>query len=151
LSVTKSRIGYPAHSSNPASRKCPIPTCKYHKKGFARRHDRNRHALTHYNGIMICEFCPESVREPFHRADILKRHLISRHSVEETPIARETARTRIKHATRVVCSTSRKCSACVVTLYGARDFYEHVDSCITARVPWTIWSSSRKFVFAHGR
>jgi hypothetical protein len=110
--------------------KCPIPTCRYHKKGFARRHDRNRHALTHYNGIMICEFCPESGREPFHRADIFKRHLIFEHGVEETPIAREKARTRIKHATRVVCGTSSKCSACSVTLYGARDFYEHVDSCI---------------------
>jgi hypothetical protein len=109
---------------------CPIPTCEYQKKGFARRHDKSRHALTYYNRITICEFYPESMREPFHRADIFKRYLVSNHGVEETPIARERARTRIKHATRVVCSTSHKCSACGVTLYGARDFYGHVDSCI---------------------
>jgi hypothetical protein len=110
--------------------KCPVPTCEYHKKGFARRHDKNRHALTHYEGTMICKFCPGPAREPFHRADIFKRHLISQHGVEETPVGRERARKRIKHATRVVCGTSIKCSVCNVTLYGVRDFYEHVDSCI---------------------
>jgi hypothetical protein len=110
--------------------KCPISTCKYHKKGFARRHDRNRHTLTHYKGVINCEFCPKSAQEPFHRTDIFKRHLISEHGVEETPIMQERARKRIKHATRLVCGTSSRCSVCKVTLYGVRDSYEHVDSCI---------------------
>lgn len=30
--------------------KCPITTCKYHIKGFARKYDRNRQVLTHYKG-----------------------------------------------------------------------------------------------------
>lgn len=28
--------------------KCPITTCEYHHKGFARKYDKNRHTLTHY-------------------------------------------------------------------------------------------------------
>jgi hypothetical protein len=54
--------------------------------------------------------------------------------VEETPIVRERARKRIKHATRLVCGTSSRCSVCKVTLYGVRDSYEHVDSCILLSV-----------------
>lgn len=30
--------------------KCPIESCEYHTKGFARKYDKNRHALTHYKG-----------------------------------------------------------------------------------------------------
>jgi hypothetical protein len=37
--------------------KCPVPTCEYHKKGFARRHDKNRHALTHYEGTDLSTWC----------------------------------------------------------------------------------------------
>ncbi|KFY06080.1 hypothetical protein V492_08157, partial [Pseudogymnoascus sp. VKM F-4246] len=32
--------------------KCPITTCEYHIKGFARKYDKNRHTLTHYKGTM---------------------------------------------------------------------------------------------------
>jgi serine/threonine protein kinase len=40
--------------------KCPIQTCDYHSKGFARKYDKNRHTLTHYKGVMVCGFCPGS-------------------------------------------------------------------------------------------
>ena len=40
--------------------KCPIVTCEYHQKGFARKYDKQRHTLTHYKGTMVCGFCPGS-------------------------------------------------------------------------------------------
>jgi hypothetical protein len=33
--------------------KCPIVTCEYHLKGFARKYDKSRHTLTHYKGIYL--------------------------------------------------------------------------------------------------
>jgi hypothetical protein len=32
--------------------KCPIVTCEYHLKGFARKYDKSRHTLTHYKGSL---------------------------------------------------------------------------------------------------
>jgi len=68
--------------------KCPIQTCGYHKKGFARKYDRVRHVLTHFKGKMVCGFCPgtgSSVEKVFNRADVFKRHLTYVHAVEQTP------------------------------------------------------------------
>jgi hypothetical protein len=68
--------------------KCPIQTCDYHIKGFARKYDMNRHTLTHYKDTMICGFCPGSgsmAEKSFNRADVFKRHLTSVHAVEQTP------------------------------------------------------------------
>lgn len=82
--------------------KCPIESCEYHIKGFARKYDKNRHALTHYKGTMICPFCSQgggsssgagggssstgsSHEKAFNRADVFKRHLTSVHQVEQTP------------------------------------------------------------------
>jgi hypothetical protein len=67
--------------------KCPIETCEYHTKGFARKYDKNRHALTHYKGNMVCPFCPgpgTAYEKAFNRADVFKRHLTSVHHVEQT-------------------------------------------------------------------
>jgi hypothetical protein len=68
--------------------KCPIVTCEYHLKGFARKYDKNRHTLIHYKGTMVCGFCPGSgsaAEKSFNRADVFKRHLTSVHGVELTP------------------------------------------------------------------
>ncbi|ROW11025.1 hypothetical protein VMCG_01078 [Cytospora schulzeri] len=68
--------------------KCPIESCEYHAKGFARKYDKNRHALTHYKGTMACPFCPGSgtaYEKSFNRADVFKRHLTAVHNVEQTP------------------------------------------------------------------
>jgi hypothetical protein len=67
---------------------CPIATCEYHLKGFARKYGKNRHTLTHYEGTMVCSFCPGSgsaAEKGFNRADVFKRHLISVHGVEQAP------------------------------------------------------------------
>ncbi|KAF4594533.1 Zinc finger, C2H2-type/integrase, DNA-binding protein [Ophiocordyceps camponoti-floridani] len=68
--------------------KCPIASCEYHTKGFARKYDKNRHALTHYRGTMVCPFCPgmgSPHEKTFGRADVFKRHLAASHNVEQTP------------------------------------------------------------------
>ncbi|KAG6026851.1 hypothetical protein E4U41_001153 [Claviceps citrina] len=68
--------------------KCPIGSCEYHIKGFARKYDKNRHALTHYRGTMVCPFCPGAgspYEKLFGRADVFKRHLATAHNVDQTP------------------------------------------------------------------
>jgi uncharacterized C2H2 Zn-finger protein len=86
--VFKDLKAYMLTHKNDRMEKCPIQTCDYHTKGFARKYDKNRHTLTHYKGIMICGFCPASCSAAakfFNRADVFKRHLTSVHGVEQTP------------------------------------------------------------------
>lgn len=120
---------------NERPEKCPIPTCEYHVKGFARKYDKNRHTLTHYKGTMVCGFCPGSgsaAEKSFNRADVFKRHLTSVHGVEQTP---PNARRKSPSA----AGSSKKgygrdvsgmCSTCGVTFASAQDFYEHLDDCV---------------------
>ena len=109
--------------------KCPIETCEYHTKGFARKYDKNRHALTHYRGTMGCPFCPgagTSAEKAFNRADVFKRHLTSVHNVEQAP----------PNSRRVVIAgpsdgkAEAKCSICQSTFTTAQEFYEHLDDCV---------------------
>ena len=100
--------------------KCPITTCDYHKKGFARKHDKQRHILTHYKGVMVCGFCSESksaAEKSFNRADVFKRHLTSVHGVEQSPLINQT-------------KSPGKCSTCDTTFNNAQDFYKHLDECV---------------------
>lgn len=121
---------------NERPEKCPIQTCEYHIKGFARKYDKNRHTLTHYKGTMVCGFCPgsgSSHEKSFNRADVFKRHLTSVHAVEQTP-----PNSRKKAATNnggrsmpgYTSETSGKCSTCSATFSSAQDFYEHLDDCV---------------------
>ncbi|KAI9870956.1 MAG: hypothetical protein M1830_003589 [Pleopsidium flavum] len=116
--------------------KCPIVTCEYHHKGFARKYDKNRHTLTHYKGTMVCGFCPGSgsaAEKSFNRADVFKRHLTSVHGVEQTP---PNSRKRIPSAGSLKKITSYppdatgRCSTCSATFNNAQDFYEHLDDCV---------------------
>ncbi|PYH81710.1 hypothetical protein BO82DRAFT_283528 [Aspergillus uvarum CBS 121591] len=116
--------------------KCPIATCEYHIKGFARKYDKNRHTLTHYKGTMVCGFCPGSgspAEKSFNRADVFKRHLTSVHGVEQTP---PNCRKRTPVASTAKNSPSHsqeatgKCSTCSITFSNAQDFYEHLDDCV---------------------
>jgi len=115
--------------------KCPIVSCEYHKKGFARKYDKNRHTLTHYRGTMVCGFCPGSgsaAEKSFNRADVFKRHLTSVHGVEQTP---PNSRKRSPIKTNVELSSycqdaTGKCSTCGVTFNNAQEFYEHLDECV---------------------
>lgn len=118
--------------------KCPILTCEYHTKGFARKYDKNRHALTHYRGTMICPFCPgpgTPYEKVFGRADVFKRHLATAHNVDQTP-TNSRGNTSLSH---LLDSTgmppagnamSARCSICGGLFSTAQDFYEHLDDCV---------------------
>ena len=115
--------------------KCPIQTCEYHTKGFARKYDKNRHTLTHYKGTMVCGFCPgsgSSAEKSFNRADVFKRHLTSVHAVEQTPpnSRRKSPSGRKIYNSVAEGSTTGTCSTCNVTFANAQDFYEHLDDCV---------------------
>lgn len=117
--------------------KCPIQTCEYHIKGFARKYDKNRHTLTHYKGTMVCGFCPGSgtpAEKSFNRADVFKRHLTAVHGVEQTPPnSRKKTSTGVaagRKLTGYAPDATGKCSTCSQTFSNAQDFYEHLDDCV---------------------
>lgn len=138
--------------------KCPIETCEYHAKGFARKYDKNRHALTHYKGTMACPFCPGSgtaYEKSFNRADVFKRHLTAVHNVEQTPpnsrrqqaaalggggsgsgssasssSSTSAAGVGAAAAHRDGGGASARCSICQTQFSTAQDFYEHLDDCV---------------------
>ncbi|KAK4940138.1 hypothetical protein LTR10_019673 [Elasticomyces elasticus] len=115
--------------------KCPILTCEYNQKGFARKYDKNRHTLTHYKGTMVCGFCPGSgspAEKSFNRADVFKRHLTSVHGVEQTaPNSRKRSPTANTRKLSSYCQDATgKCSTCSATFNNAQDFYEHLDDCV---------------------
>lgn len=124
--------------------KCPIATCEYSKKGFARKYDCQRHTLTHYKGTMVCGFCPcagSPAEKSFNRADVFKRHLMSVHNVEQTP---PNGRKKPGSASSTPRSPrperfgdfqgSGKCSTCNGTFSTAQQFYEHLDDCVYSKV-----------------
>ncbi|PGG99442.1 hypothetical protein AJ79_08516 [Helicocarpus griseus UAMH5409] len=115
--------------------KCPIVTCEYHLKGFARKYDKNRHTLTHYKGTMVCGFCPGSgsaAEKSFNRADVFKRHLTSVHGVEQTaPNSRKKTPPSSNRKASTYChDATGKCSTCSSTFNNAQEFYEHLDDCV---------------------
>ena len=115
--------------------KCPIATCSYHTKGFARKYDKNRHTLTHYKGTMVCGFCPGSgsaSEKSFNRADVFKRHLTACHGVEQTaPNSRKKSQGALESSRLTLANDATgKCSTCAATFSNAQDFYEHLDDCV---------------------
>jgi hypothetical protein len=130
--------------------KCPIETCEYHTKGFARKYDKNRHALTHYKGTMVCPFCPgagTAYEKAFNRADVFKRHLTAVHNVEQTPpnqrktvvvtgpggtIAAKAGGTGADVAPEG--KNGARCSICHAQFATAQEFYEHLDDCVLSVV-----------------
>jgi hypothetical protein len=112
--------------------KCPIESCEYHTKGFARKYDKNRHTLTHYKGTMICGFCGTNSTEEktFNRADVFKRHLTSVHNVEQ--VAPNSRRKSPNSASQrnTVPGHSAPCSTCNVMFHSVQEFYEHIDDCV---------------------
>jgi hypothetical protein len=122
---------------NERPEKCPIQTCDYHTKGFARKYDKNRHTLTHYKGTMVCGFCPGSgsaAEKSFNRADVFKRHLTSVHAVEQTPPnSRKKTSGGLNNGKKLAGyapDATGKCSTCSATFNNAQDFYEHLDDCV---------------------
>lgn len=113
--------------------KCPIATCEYHHKGFARKYDKNRHTLTHYKGTMVCGFCPGSgsaAEKSFNRADVFKRHLTSVHGVEQNPPNSRKKSPAGRKPYTGGQSMAGTCSTCSVTFANAQEFYEHLDDCV---------------------
>ncbi|TAQ84141.1 hypothetical protein B7494_g7531 [Chlorociboria aeruginascens] len=122
---------------NERPEKCPIQTCDYHIKGFARKYDKNRHTLTHYKGTMVCGFCPGSgsaAEKSFNRADVFKRHLTSVHAVEQSPPnSRKKTSAALNSGKKLsgyAPDATGKCSTCSATFSNAQDFYEHLDECV---------------------
>lgn len=122
---------------NERPEKCPIQTCEYHVKGFARKYDKNRHTLTHYKGTMVCGFCPGSgsaAEKSFNRADVFKRHLTAVHGVEQTPPNSRkkggSTGAGAKSLAGYPPDATGKCSTCSQTFANAQDFYEHLDDCV---------------------
>lgn len=119
--------------------KCPIESCEYHTKGFARKYDKNRHALTHYKGTMTCPFCPgvgSAAEKTFNRADIFKRHLASMHQVEQTPpnsrklIVSSSAAAAPAGGSPSTDVKTEPCTICLEHYPNPQDFYEHLDDCV---------------------
>lgn len=118
---------------NERPEKCPIATCEYHLKGFARKYDKNRHTLTHYKGTMVCGFCPGSgsaAEKSFNRADVFKRHLTSVHGVEQNPPNSRKKSPTGRKAYSGQQNLAGTCSTCSVTFANAQEFYEHLDDCV---------------------
>ena len=119
--------------------KCPIASCDYHVKGFARKYDKNRHTLTHYKGAMACGFCPgagSAAEKSFNRADVFKRHLTAVHGVEQTPSSSRAKRLSFTGASPSRESQGRrgKCSTCMKEFPNAQDLYDHLDECVLRMV-----------------
>ena len=116
--------------------KCPIVTCVYHTKGFARKYDRCRHTLTHYKGTMVCDFCPgggSAAEKSFNRADVFKRHLTTVHGVEQSPPnsrKKSPTASSTKKGSGQSQDTAGKCSTCSSIFSNAQDFYDHLDDCV---------------------
>jgi len=111
--------------------KCPIETCEYHIKGFARKYDKNRHALTHYKGTMVCPFCPgagTAYEKAFNRADVFKRHLTAVHNVEQTPP--NSRKMVLPPGSGRAGGVGAKCNICQSQFGTAQEFYEHLDDCV---------------------
>lgn len=118
---------------NERPEKCPIATCEYHLKGFARKYDKNRHTLTHYKGTMVCGFCPGSgsaAEKSFNRADVFKRHLTSVHGVEQNPPNSRKKSPGGRKNFSGPQNLTGTCSTCSVTFGSAQEFYEHLDDCV---------------------
>ena len=126
---------------NERPEKCPIATCEYHTKGFARKYDKNRHTLTHYKGTMVCGFCPGSgsaAEKSFNRADVFKRHLTTVHGVEQNPPnSRKRSPSNRKVLGNAQPNLAGTCSTCSVTFANAQEFYEHLDDCVLRVVQQT--------------
>jgi hypothetical protein len=125
----------PTHHAESDQRpeKCPLPSCQYHTKGFARKSDVNRHTLTHYKGNIVCGFCPGSstlAEKSFARLDVFKRHLVSVHGVEYTPPNARRRASPERSSNTIGHAGTGNCSTCGNTFSSAQQFYNHLDDCV---------------------
>ncbi|KAK6416098.1 hypothetical protein LTR95_017497, partial [Oleoguttula sp. CCFEE 5521] len=114
--------------------KCPISTCEYHVKGFARYYDLNRHTLTHFKGAITCGFCPiddTNGAKTFNRIDVLKRHLTSVHGVQQIALSSDRTRNETSSPSKQgTAGAGATCSLCAKPFTSPQAFYDHLDSCV---------------------
>ncbi|KAJ5407235.1 Zinc finger C2H2 [Penicillium sp. CMV-2018d] len=139
LVFTDLRAHAMTHNETERPEKCPIVTCVYHAKGFARKYDMNRHLLTHYKGVMVCQFCPgvgTSKETSFNRADVFKRHLVAVYGVKQLQPNQldQSPTSSIKTDTDHTGDTTGNCSICNEPFGDAQDFYKHLDNCVMLKV-----------------
>lgn len=116
--------------------KCPIQTCEYHTKGFARKYGKNMHTLTHFNGKFTCSFCPRfgsDAEKFFDRVDVFKRHLTSVHEVRQVPPGRrhrELGKEDDISGRAADSNVGSPCSTCDFHFITAQDLYDHLNDCV---------------------
>lgn len=135
--------------------KCPISTCQFHLRGFARKYDQVRHTICHFRGFIVCEFCP-GANSPdeisFHRIDILKKHLIQVHHVKPTKKYKKVppppAVTYSPDGVRVIgdegddmiirstssANRNARCSICANLFHQPQHWYDHLEDCIMSTI-----------------
>ncbi|KAI1622934.1 hypothetical protein EDD37DRAFT_658345 [Exophiala viscosa] len=133
--------------------KCPLSSCEFHLRGFARKYDQIRHTICHYRGFMVCEYCPgaHSPNEiSFHRVDALKQHLVHVHHVERTTkknkkvpastVCPNDHQVIVHHGeSMIISSTSSassipRCSLCGYIFQQPQHWYNHLDDCILSTI-----------------
>ena len=139
LVFTDLRAHAMTHNETERPKKCPIVTCVYHSKGFAREYDMNRHLLAHYKGVMVCQFCPGAgtpKETSFTRADVFKRHLVTVHGVKQLQPNRldQSPTSSIKTDINHTGDTTGNCSICNEHFGDVQDFYKHIDYCVMLKV-----------------
>src|SRR3954451_221146 len=134
-------FGVSQPNSDERPKKCPVLSCEYHHRGFAREYDKLRHTLTHFRGILICAFCPASgsiTEKTFQRADSFKGHLFSVHNVAHIhPNSRNQSQAFTGSARELLNQyedASGDCSICSAAFANAQAFYEHLDDCVLQAV-----------------
>jgi len=114
--------------------KCPVPTCKYRIRGFARKHDRDRHVMAHDKEAMTCLFCPgtiDSVEKSFRRVDAFKRHIASIHGVKKLSSEVWKKISLWSKSIRYGSSDlSKMCSICGSIFFDGESFYSHLNCCV---------------------
>ncbi|KAJ9492054.1 hypothetical protein VN97_g1191 [Penicillium thymicola] len=119
--------------------KCPIVTCVYHTKGFARKYDKYRHTLVHYKGVMVCHYCPGAgtpKEKSFTRVDMFKRHLVSVHGAKLMPPNQRHQRpiSSIEGGMNHTGDSTGNCSVCSKSFRDAQDLFDHIDNCVMLKV-----------------
>ncbi|KAJ5488171.1 Zinc finger C2H2 [Penicillium expansum] len=127
------------HNQTERPEKCPVVTCDYHNKGFARKYDMSRHALTHYKGIMVCHFCPGAgapEEKSFDRVDVFKRHLVAVHGAKQLQSNQldKTPNSSMEIGMNYTSASNGNCSVCNISYRDVQGFFGHLDNCVMLKV-----------------
>ena len=117
--------------------KCPLVSCEYSVRGFSRKHDRNRHVLVHFEGLLSCSICRgvgTATEKRFYRVDMLKRHMSRAHRVNGI-ISDDRGGTAIdstsmRDGSSDAVKLEARCTTCRQIFSGTQLMYDHLDGCI---------------------